>query len=116
MQMKSGSQGGMGSSPELTISSITGSVTKDSPDVYITFRLGDEHAETTVSQPPPLLPHMPTTVAHIAISAAVQLVCPHVLERHGQESACEGVPARRDLLKWHMLGDAPLAVNFWSLR
>lgn len=46
--MKHNSPGGTGSAPELTISSITGSVTKDSPDVYITFRVGDEHAETSV--------------------------------------------------------------------
>lgn len=33
---------------ELTISDIHGSVTRDSPDVYITFRVGDEHVETPV--------------------------------------------------------------------
>lgn len=33
---------------ELTISDIHGSVTRDSPDVYITFRVGDQNAETPV--------------------------------------------------------------------
>ncbi len=38
----------MADQKELTISDIHGSVTRDSPDVYITFRVGDQNAETPV--------------------------------------------------------------------
>ena len=43
--MASGMQAG---SSELRISDLQGAVQKESPDVYVTFRLGNEHAETPV--------------------------------------------------------------------
>ena len=45
MQMASGMQAG---ASELRISDLQGAVQKESPDVYVTFRLGNEHAETPV--------------------------------------------------------------------
>ncbi len=33
---------------ELRISDIRGALTREEPDVYVTFRLGNEHAETPV--------------------------------------------------------------------
>lgn len=38
----------MESTQELRISDLQGAVEKTSPDVYVTFRLGNEHAETPV--------------------------------------------------------------------
>ena len=38
----------MAGQQELTISDIGGSLLRDSPDVYVTFRLGNEHGETSV--------------------------------------------------------------------
>ena len=49
MQMASGMQAG---SSELRISDLQGAVQKESPDVYVTFRLGNEHAETPVCKAP----------------------------------------------------------------
>jgi hypothetical protein len=44
--MASGAQSG--TSNELRISDLQGAVQKESPDVYVTFRWGNEHVETPV--------------------------------------------------------------------